>query len=101
MITEYVRYVISTERATEFHDAYRKASAALDASPECLGYELTRGIEEPTNWILRIRWDSLEGHEKGFRTGPNFSSFLAHVRPFLRDIQEMKHYEVTDVAAEL
>ncbi len=100
MVTEYIRYVIPTERADEFHDAYRRASTALDASPECLGYELARGVEEPANWILRIRWSSLEDHEKGFRSGPNFGPFLAHVRPFLGDIQEMKHYEVTDVAAD-
>lgn len=99
MVTEYIRYVISPERAEEFHEAYRKASTALDAASECLGYELTRGVEEPANWILRIRWTSLEDHERGFRIGPHFASFLAHVRPFIGDIQEMKHYEVTDVAA--
>jgi quinol monooxygenase YgiN len=101
MVIEYIRYVIRAERAEEFHDAYRKASATLEASPECLGYELSQGIEEPANWILRIRWSSLEDHEKGFRNGPNFGPFLAHVGPFLGDIQEMKHYQVTDMAGEL
>lgn len=99
MITEYIRYLIAPDRAEQFQDAYRKASAALDAAPECLGYELTQGIEEPQNWILRIRWTSLDDHEQGFRNGPNFPPFFAEIRPFFGDIQEMKHYAMTDVVA--
>lgn len=100
MIVEYIRYAISAERAEDFQAAYRSASGALDASSHCLGYELSRGVEEPTNYILRIAWDSLEGHEQGFRSSPEFRSFFADVRPFFDDIQEMKHYQATDVSSD-
>ena len=99
MITEYIRYVIPPERADEFHAAYQRASRALDDSEHCLGYELSRGIEAPENWILRISWDSLDGHEKGFRSSAGFHRFFEAVRPFFDDIQEMKHYEPTGVAS--
>jgi len=98
MIVEYVRYQIPEDRQRTFEDGYAEAQAALLASPHCLGWELARCVEEPTAYTLRIAWDSLEGHERGFRQGPEFRSFFAAVRPFVDDIQEMRHYEVTRVA---
>lgn len=99
MVIEYIRYVIPSDRAEAFEEAYHDASFALDASEHCLGYELAHGVEEPDNWILRIDWDSLEGHEHGFRTSPEFQTFFTAVRPFVADIQEMKHYNATDITA--
>ena len=98
MILEYIRYRISApRRRSEFESAYAAAAAHLDASPYCLGYELSHGVEEPEHYVLRIEWTSREDHEKGFRGGPHFPPFLAHVRPFIDDIEEMKHYERTAV----
>ena len=96
MDLEYIRYEIAD--AEPFLSAYEVARAALDASPHCLGYELSRSSEAPSSFILRIEWDSSEGHLKGFRGSPEFPAFLAAVRPFIASIQEMRHYEVTKVA---
>jgi heme-degrading monooxygenase HmoA len=92
MIVEYIRYTIPADRAAGFEAAYTAARVSLDESVHCLGYELSRGVEEPDNYILRIEWDSLEGHEQGFRQGPEFRQFFQHVRPFFNDIAEMRHY---------
>ena len=94
MVVEYIRYRVPTEQAQSFAAAYARAAAVLDADEHCLAYEIARGVEEPENWVVRIKWDSLEGHEQGFRTGPHFQQFLAAVRPFFGAIQEMKHYQV-------
>jgi quinol monooxygenase YgiN len=99
MLIEYIRYTIAPDRADQFTEGYRSASSALDASPHCLGYELAQGVEEPENWILRIEWDSLEGHEQGFRQSPEFQPFFAAIRPFFDDIQEMKHYRATAITS--
>jgi quinol monooxygenase YgiN len=95
MIVEYVRY--ETLEADAFLKAYNEARTALDASPNCLAYELSRCTEEPSSFVLRIEWDSLEGHMKGFRGGPHFAGFLAAVRPHISEIREMRHYELTSV----
>ena len=99
MIVEYVRYEIEEERGPEFEAAYAQAAAALDASPSCLAYELSRCVEAPASYILRIEWDSIEGHMQGFRRGPEFPGFFAAIRPYVGDIAEMRHYARTVVAA--
>jgi len=35
----------------------------------------------------------MEGHEQGFRSSPEFRDFFAAVKPFVGDIDEMRHYE--------
>lgn len=93
MTTEIIRYRISTENAQLFEHAYQKAELILQNSKHCLGYRLLRGIEEPQNWILILEWDSVEGHEQGFRKESAFLDFFNLVKPFLQQIQEMKHYD--------
>ena len=98
MIVEYIRYKIPADRSEAFEAAYAAAAPSLDASEHCLRYELARGAEEPENYILRIEWDSLEGHEQGFRGSPGFQPFLAAVRLYIPAVEEMRHYSATTVA---
>lgn len=94
MVIEYIRYTIPIENAKEFEAAYAKAGAILHSSEHCQHYEISRGIEEPEHYIIRIDWKSLEGHEQGFRTSPDFGAFFEAVGPFFNQITEMKHYQI-------
>jgi quinol monooxygenase YgiN len=97
MIVEYIRYAIAEDQRDLFERSYGRAQEALAASPHCLSYELARCTEDPSQYILRIEWDSAEGHLDGFRRSPEFRTFFAAVRPFVSDIAEMRHYERTAV----
>jgi quinol monooxygenase YgiN len=95
MVVEYIRYTIDEGRAAAFEEGYRQAAASLDASDHCLSYEVSRCGEDPTQHVVRIEWDSEEGHMGGFRSSPEFRTFLAAIGPFVHDIEEMRHYQVT------
>ena len=97
MIVEYIRYSIVAASADDFVSAYRTAAASLDASPHCVSYELARCTEDPQLFTLRIVWDSMEGHLQGFRKGPHFGAFFAAIKPYVGNILEMQHYELTAV----
>lgn len=100
MVIEYIRYGVTEDRRPEFERSYGQAARVLDDSEHCLRYEVSRGVEEPGNYFVRIEWDSIEGHERGFRKSPGFSAFFAAVRPFFDDILEMRHYEATPVKSD-
>lgn len=97
MIVEYIRYEV--EDAAALVQAYEAARRSLDASPHCLAYELSHCTEEPRSLILRIEWDSNEGHLEGFRKSADFGPFLQAIRPFVGQIREMRHYAPTAVVA--
>jgi hemoglobin len=95
MVVEYIRYTVDEARTEAFEEAYRQAAGVLEASEHCERYEVSRCTEDPTQHVVRIEWDSEEGHLSGFRKSPEFGAFFAAVRPFVNDIEEMRHYEVT------
>jgi quinol monooxygenase YgiN len=95
MIVEYIRYKVDPARAAAFVAAYEAAPVQMRASPHCLGYELARCTDAKEQYILRILWYTHEGHLKGFRGSDVFKPFFAAVQPFGKDIEEMRHYDLT------
>jgi quinol monooxygenase YgiN len=90
MVTEYIRYRLPAEREGGFVAAYERAAEALRAAPECADFELSRCVEEPACFILRITWTSVEAHLKGFRSGPVFGAFFQAISPYVADIEERR-----------
>lgn len=101
MIVEYIRYRIDDARSGAFEAAYGRAQEPLAASSHCLSYELSRCVDEPDHYILRIEWDSLDGHMKGFRQSAEFRAFFSQIRPYVNDIEEMRHYDLKMSSASL
>jgi quinol monooxygenase YgiN len=97
MIVEYIRYKIPVEIAAAFERDYAQAAASLDSSAHCLAYELSSSVEEPASYVLRIEWDSAEGHMQGFRNSDSFRSFFKAIKPYLDRIEEMRHYQPSGV----
>ena len=97
MIVEYIRYTIPPGERDAFVEAYEGAARALAASPHCLAYELSACDEDPTQFVLRIEWDSSKGHLEGFRRSEHFRQFLPHIQPYVKAIAEMRHYTPTRV----
>jgi quinol monooxygenase YgiN len=98
VIVEYIRYSIDEGRSEAFEEAYRRAGAALQGSEHCERYEVSRCSEDPTQHVVRIEWDSEEGHLDGFRQSREFHAFFEAVGPFVHDIEEMRHYQVTQAS---
>jgi hemoglobin len=98
MIVEYVRYRIDEAREAAFLADYARAAKVLERAPQCVDYELSRSVDEPACHVLRIGWTSSADHLQGFREGELFPEFLAAIRPYVHDIEEMRHYERTTVA---
>lgn len=97
MIVEYIRYRNDQENRRDFEVAYAGAAEVLSRAPQCVDYELSRCVEEPACYILRTTWTSAEKHLGGFRGGELFGLFAALIEPYVKDIEEMRHYEPTAV----
>ncbi|MFF4358542.1 antibiotic biosynthesis monooxygenase [Streptomyces sp. NPDC001604] len=94
---EYIRYRIPEDRSAEFLAAYTRAAGRLAAAPQCVDYELARCEEDFEHYVLRITWTSTEDHVEGFRSSDLFPDFLAEIRPYVGNIEEMRHYKPTTV----
>jgi Antibiotic biosynthesis monooxygenase len=105
MIVEYIRSKIPKEETRAFGQPIQAHKlhcrlllivlAIICLGYICLGYELSRCADAPEHCILRIQWNSRQGHLEGFRKSPEFGAFFRHVKPFVASTEEMCHYEVT------
>lgn len=93
---EYVRYRLPPEAAGQFEAAYQAVGGLLTASPHCLAWDLARGVDDPGSFVVRIEWDSIEGHEQGFRESPEFPLFFETLSAFAGSRLEMAHYQGVD-----
>jgi len=93
VIVEYLRYTIDEARQSDFIADYKRAAEPLVNSPHCEGYEFCQCVEDPSQFIIRIQWTSAEDHLQRFRGSEDFNKFFPHIKPYLDDIDEMRHYE--------
>ena len=94
MIIEYLRYTIDEKRQSAFINDYKTASKPLQSSPYCEQYEFCQCVEDPSKFIIRIQWTSAEDHLQKFRGSDEFKEFFPHIKPYLDDIDEMRHYDL-------
>ncbi len=93
MIVEYLRYSIDAARQAAFISDYTNAAVPLQSSAYCQAYEFCQCVEDPSKFIIRIQWTSAEDHLNLFRKSTEFKEFFAHIKSYLDDIDEMRHYK--------
>lgn len=96
MIVEYLRYNLESGRQDQFIKDYSDAAKPLLDSAYCNRYEFCRCVEDGSKFIVRIEWTSADDHLKKFRQSEQFRQFLVFVKPYINDIEEMRHYESLD-----
>ena len=98
MVIEYIRYDIPVGQCEQFINAYRAAAEQLATARQCLAFEVSRGIESPGRFVVRIEWTSKRAHEEGFQREGLFRAFQENVKPFNGSIRETDHYQVEVVS---
>ncbi|MFZ2624076.1 MAG: antibiotic biosynthesis monooxygenase [Propionibacterium sp.] len=73
MIIEHRHYELQPGEAAGFERAWSAARETLNGSGHCEQYEVTRSLDVPGSYEVRIQWDSLSGLVAGFNRGPHFT----------------------------
>lgn len=97
MIIEYARYTIPLAETKAFLSAFDRAQAALAESDQCLAWEMARGVEDQTDWVIRIEWLSLDGHQQEFRSSPHYTAYMKPLRRFGEFQRESRHFKANEV----
>lgn len=96
MTVEYIRYEIPSAKHADFIAAYAAAKAPLMSSDYAKAYDICQCDEDPSQFILRIEWTSAKDHMDQFRGSPEFRAFFTHIKPYVGNIVEMRHYTRID-----
>lgn len=80
-----------------FEAAFAQAQRIIAAMPGYRGHELQRCMEHDHQYVLLVRWDTLEAHTIGFRQSPEYQQWRALLHQFYDPFPTVLHYR--DVAA--
>ena len=92
MILEVAPLQIRPGREVDFEEAFRQAQSVIVSMPGYLSHELQRCIERPGEYILLVRWETLEAHEVGFRQSPQYGEWKRLLHHFYDPFPVVSHY---------
>jgi heme-degrading monooxygenase HmoA len=82
VILEIATLDIQPGREEDFEAGVRQATPLFLRSRGCRGLTLQHVIEEPSRYLLIVRWDTLEDHTVHFRGSEDFQAWRGLVGPF-------------------
>lgn len=93
MILEVAPLRIRPGQSASFENAFRRAQAIIRAVPGYVSHELQRCVERTDEYVLLVRWETLEAHEQGFRGSPGYQEWKALLHHFYDPFPTVLHYE--------
>ncbi|TDR32379.1 antibiotic biosynthesis monooxygenase family protein [Hydromonas duriensis] len=93
MILEVAPLYIRAGQAAAFEEAFRQAQAIISSMTGYLSHELHRCVERRDEYILLVRWQTLEHHEVGFRQSPEYQEWRRLLHHFYEPFPVVSHYE--------
>jgi heme-degrading monooxygenase HmoA len=79
--------------AIEFEAAFKEASTLIASMSGYISHELQRCIEHKNQYILLVRWQTLEDHTVGFRQSSQYQEWRSLLHHFY-DPFPVEHYEL-------
>ena len=92
MILEVAPLAVRSGQAAEFEDAFKKAQSIIASMPGYISHELGRCLERPNEFVLLVRWESVEAHENGFRKSPEYQKWRQLLHHFYDPFPIVSHY---------
>ena len=93
MILEVAPLQVRAGQSAAFEAAFLEAQRIISAMPGYISHELQRCIERPGEYVLLVRWASLEAHEVGFRKSARYQDWKRLLHHFYEPFPVVSHYE--------
>jgi heme-degrading monooxygenase HmoA len=92
MILEVAPLQIRSGQEAAFEAAFGQAQRIIASMPGYLSHELQRCLERPNEYVLLVRWTSLDAHEVGFRQSPEYQAWKQLLHHFYDPFPVVSHY---------
>lgn len=92
MILEVAPLHIRAGQAAAFEAAFSQAQVIIASMPGYISHELQRCLERTNEYILLVRWQSLEDHEIGFRQSAGYQQWKQLLHHFYEPFPFVSHY---------
>lgn len=94
MILEVAILNVIKGQTADFEIAFGQASVIISSMQGYISHELQKCIENDHQYILLVKWETLEDHTIGFRTSSEYQEWKALLHHFYDPFPTVEHYEV-------
>ena len=96
MITEHVVLPVIPGQEDEFMAAMEQAKSIIASSPGFISLSVQRCIEQPSQFLLLVQWETLADHLEGFRGSEAYRQWRAALHHFYDPFPVVEHFaEIT------
>ena len=99
MILEVAPLQIRPGMSAEFEAAFRTAQSIIASMPGYISHELKRCLERRDEYLLLVKWQTLEAHEVGFRQSAQYQTWKRLLHHFYDPFPSVSHYEAVEGVA--
>ena len=101
MILEHAILPVKSGREADFEAAFAEAIPIISSMPGFVDVRLSRSVETPNEYLLLVRWESVEAHTVGFRGSVEYERWRELLHHFYEPFPVVEHFtEVLGVRAE-
>lgn len=92
MILEVAILNIKSGQTDEFEKAFNLAKSIISSMKGYISHELQRYLEDNHQYILLVKWDTLEDHTIGFRNSSEYQEWKKLLHHFYQPFPVVQHY---------
>ncbi|MEP7306746.1 MAG: antibiotic biosynthesis monooxygenase [Acidobacteriota bacterium] len=93
MVLEAVTLHIRSGQSGEFEAAFNQAQPIIASMEGYISHDLQRCVEVKDQYLLLVRWRTIEDHTVGFRAHPDFAEWKRLLHHFYDPAPVIQHYE--------
>jgi heme-degrading monooxygenase HmoA len=97
MILEIAQLQIKPGQTAAFEAAFEQAQPIIASMGGYLGHELQHCVENDHQYMLLVRWRTLEDHTLGFRQSTQYQNWRTLLHHFYDPFPTVLHYEAADL----
>lgn len=94
MILEAVILNVTPGREAKFELSFQLASKIISSMSGYISHQLQRCLENKSQYILLVNWETLEDHTVGFRGSPEYQEWRKILHHFYTPFPTVEHYEL-------
>lgn len=92
MVLEVAILNVKPNESDRFEQAFVKAELIISSMKGCIEHDLMKCVEKENQYILLVKWNTLEDHEIGFRQSKEYQEWKALLHHFYESFPEVQHY---------
>jgi len=93
MILEVAILNVVPGEASNFEQSFDQAQKLIQSIPGYISHELQRCLEVQNQYVLLVKWKSVEAHEVGFRQSQQYQAWKSLLHHYYKPFPAVYHYE--------